>query len=71
MEDAKDKRVASSANRLDSDVLIERGKSFIKILKRRGPRMEPCGTPYLIGSNVDLLDFIHTDCVLLDRYDFS
>ena len=67
MDVAKDKRVASSANSLDSDVLIQRGKSLMKILNSSGPRMEPCGTPYLIGSNVDLLDFMQTDCVLLDK----
>jgi hypothetical protein len=45
------KRVVSSAKRLVKS-LEHVGKSFIKIRKSRGPRMEPCGTPRRIFNKL-------------------
>ena len=38
----------SSAQLQTSDFVIEKNKSFMKILKRKGRRIDPCGTPVLI-----------------------
>ena len=41
--------LVSSAYRKMLECLTERGISLIKIKKRRGPRMLPCGTPERTG----------------------
>ena len=33
------------------DFFKEKNKSFMKILKRRGPMIDPCGTPVLISQH--------------------
>ena len=38
----------SSAKLQICDFLMDKNKLFMKILKRRGPRIDPCGTPLLI-----------------------
>ena len=45
--------VVSSAKRIEksSDALE---KSFINTIKKRGPRIEPCGTPCVINFVSDL-----------------
>jgi hypothetical protein len=35
-----------------SDVKFSSGRSFINIIKSRGPKMDPCGTPYFTGSGL-------------------
>lgn len=48
IEEAEDIRAVSSANILASqEGEIAAGRSLIKIRKRRGPKTEPCGTPFL------------------------
>ena len=43
--------VLSSAKLQTSDFVMEKNKSFMNILKRRGPRTDPCGTPVLISHH--------------------
>ena len=45
----------SSAELHISDFFMEKNKSLINILNKRGPRIDPCGTPILI-SHQDLDD---------------
>jgi hypothetical protein len=43
--------LVSSAKRTGlAEIAIVFGRSFIYNIKNKGPRIEPCGTPYLIGS---------------------
>ena len=46
-------------------------KSLIKIIKSRGPSIEPCGTPQLIRSKFDHLSFTNTACFLFLKYDWN
>ena len=49
------------------DLVMKKNQSFIKILKRIGPRIEPCGTPVLM-SHHELKDQpIFALCVRLVR----
>ena len=50
----------SSANisQFTESLVICKGRSLIKIQKRRGPRIEPCGIPYRIMLSVDYSPFI-------------
>ena len=41
----------SSAKLQTSDFVMKKNKSFMKILKRIGPRIEPCGTPVLMSHH--------------------
>ena len=41
----------SSAKLRTSDFAMDKNKSSMKILKRRGPRIDPCGTPILISHH--------------------
>ena len=41
----------SSTKLQASDFVMEKNKSFMKILKRSGPRIDPCGTPVLISHH--------------------
>ena len=41
----------SSANLQTSDFVLKKNKSFMKILKGIGPRIEPCGTPVLMSHH--------------------
>ena len=45
----------SSANRksLEDDESGRRERLLIKIRKRSGPRIDPCGTPEVTGSDVE------------------
>ena len=42
------KRVLSSAKLHTFDFFMEKNKSLINILNKRGPRIDSCGTPVLI-----------------------
>ena len=56
-----------SAKIQTSDFVMKKNQSFIKILKRIGPRIEPCGTPVLM-SHHELKDQpIFALCVRLVR----
>ena len=50
--------VVSSANNL-IEHSISKTMSLINIRNRRGPRIDPCGTPAFIVSRVDSLPFIN------------
>ena len=39
--------------------------------KRRGPRMEPCGTPQVIDKFSEKVDLYLTRCFLSDKYDLN
>ena len=41
----------SSAKLHTSEFVMDKNKLFIKILKRRGPRIDPCDTPGLISHH--------------------
>ena len=46
--------LVSPAKRIElAEIAIVFGKSFIYSIKNKGPRMEPWGTPYLIGSHAE------------------
>ena len=62
-------KVVSSAYISISDVKFSSGRSFINIIKSRGPKMDPCGTPYFTGSGLEMLVPIHKFCVRSDKYD--
>jgi hypothetical protein len=49
--------------------LKEEAISFMKMLTKRGPRTEPCGTPIVIGLMGDFNSLNETYCSLLVRYD--
>ena len=42
--------------------LVEFEKSFINNKNNNGPRNDPCATPYVIGSTLDLLSLIKVYC---------
>ena len=46
-------RDVSSANRIKSKYEPDCGMSFMYIRKSSGPKMDPWGTPVLIGNNED------------------
>ena len=50
-------RQVSSAKNLGRQ-LVEFGKSFINNKNNNGPRDDPCATPYVIGSTLDLWSLI-------------
>ena len=41
----------SSAKLQTSDFVTEKNESFMKVLKRRGPRIDLCGIPVLISHH--------------------
>ena len=49
----------SSTNNLAMELSLS-GRSVIYIKNNRGPRMSPCGTPALIGSQLDSWSFNNT-----------
>ena len=58
--------LVSSAKSLVTDE-ISVVMSLINIKNKTGPRTEPCGTPALIGTELDIDPFITTACFLLPR----
>ena len=58
--------VVSSANNLIEHP-IYKTISLINVRKRRGPRIDPCGTPAFIVSKADSLPFIITFCFRNER----
>ena len=42
-------KVLSSVKLLTSDIVITKNKSFINILKRKDPEIEPQGTPLIVS----------------------
>ena len=47
------------------------GKSLMKIMNKRGPKMDPWGTPKLIGSVHDSIRPNLTNCDLVVKYDLK
>ena len=60
-------RVVSSAYMMKSKSLLACGKSFIYQIKRRGPKIDPCGTPVCIGKMLDFKSSISVYCFRLVR----
>ena len=56
-----------SANNIDMLAPDTVDKSLIYIKKSNGPSIEPCETPQLIFSVLDLLQLYVTYCFLLDK----
>ena len=53
-------------------LLIQRSrKSFINIMNRRGPQIDPRGTPLVTGGISDNFELQRTASCLCSRYDFS
>ena len=48
-------KVVSSAKRVKLHLLVILGKSFMYIKNNTGPKTEPCGTPHLFGSILELV----------------
>ena len=61
-----EKREVSSANNLAIE-FSPSGRLLIYIKNNRGPRMDPCGTPALIGRQLDSCPFNNTLWNLLQR----
>ena len=59
--------LVSSANNIDMLAPDTVDKSLTYIKKSNGPSIEPCGTPQLIFSVLDLLPLYVTYCFLLDK----
>ena len=53
--------VVSSAYKTGVKTFEILGKSFMKNKKSRGPRTDPCGTPFDIGRGGDIDCLIRTD----------
>ena len=49
----------------EPNTVRERIMSFMYMINRRGPKMEPCGTPTVMSFFVDCVLFISTYCFLL------
>ena len=48
-------RVVSSAYIINLNIWLASGNSFMYIMKRSEPSMEPCGTPVVIGNMPDIM----------------
>ena len=59
--------VVSSANRIKLKSVLVFTKSLIYVRKRRGPRIDPCGTPVVICSISEFWLSKRTYCCLLER----
>ena len=57
----------SSANRRRVADCKESGRSLIKMMNRRGPRMLPCGTPEVTRSFEEIVLSMVTDYDLSER----
>jgi len=64
-------RVESSANKLNLKKSLQLGKSLIKIRNRRGPKIDPCGTPCDKGRIDEEVLFTETYCLRSDKYDWN
>ena len=64
------KILVSSANIKKKSTLDTFEILLIYRIKRRGPNMEPWGTPQEIEPLEDNLSLYDTNCFLLERYDF-
>ncbi len=47
--------VVSSAYKMKSNNLLEFTMSFMYIMKRRGPKIDPCGTPVIMGNVLEIV----------------
>lgn len=47
--------------------LVTSFRQIINIIKRSGPRIDPCGTPQVIGLRSQFTLLIETDCFLFER----
>ncbi len=51
--------------------LIASGASFINIMNKKGPRMDPCGTPIITGCSSERDRLKLTCWIRLDKYDLN
>ena len=61
------KRLLSSANRWNVSKLQVLGKSFTYNKKKRGPRIDHCGTPQVTVKESELWPLTFTNCSLWDK----
>ena len=61
--------VLSSAYRMYLNWLEHFVISYMKIKNRRGPKIDPCGTPHWISLWIESTLFIYTYCSLFVRYE--
>ena len=61
--------VESSANKLNLKNWLEDGKSLMNKRKSSGPKIEPWGTPCVIGSLEEVMPLTLTYCERLSKYD--
>ena len=66
-EDSEPKIVVSSAYALNLNSLLDRCMSIMNIINSNGPRMEPCGTHFLILNRLEKVPFISTYWALFVR----
>ena len=59
------KLVSSAKRRIEEFMFLT--ISLIKIRKRRGPSIEPCGTPIYIDAHLDKTPLRMTHCHRFDR----
>ena len=64
-------RVLSSSNSINLNKDDEFGRSFINIRNNNGPRTDPCGTPWLIEEEEEVIPSIKVIWILSLRYDSS
>ena len=64
-------RVLSSANSINCDKDDELGRSFINNRNNNGPRKDPCGTPWLIEDEEEVIPSITVIWFLSLRYDLA
>ena len=57
----------SSANVINSVIFEVLTISFIKFKNSKGPKIDACGTPHVIGANLEFILFIETYCLRLIR----
>ena len=57
----------SSANNIVSKMLLAFGRSLTYSKKRRGPKIEPCGTPQEISERVEFSSSNERYCLRLDK----
>ena len=63
--------VLSSAKFASSSSLITKDKSFIKIVNKIGPNIDPCGIPSKSIWKTHLVLFIFTPCFLRFKYEYT
>ena len=61
------KQLVSSANKIDVRRVDTLHKSLTYSKNSVGPRIEPCGTPHVIGKKPQSVPLKHTYCFLFSK----